>query len=247
MQLNRRRLWMTDSENASHSHGASIMRVALTTSHLAFDDVTMALTYGYSPISSESRVRILALLGDGTDRTIEELTDALGLHPNTVREHINRLAHQGHILQHIDRRKTRGRPRLLVRLATGQPGASSPVIRRKALEAARRGDLMRRVMPDTVPEGLTQTEMHQLDAITEHLEECGMNAQAHDSALAIEVSDCPHASQDGQTSERCAVHVMMMQAVLAEAGGTLTLGQHSVGSGGNTCLIQLLRTRSVSV
>lgn len=218
------------------------MRETLTSSHLTSKMRTMAHTYGYSPISSDSRVRILALLGEGTDRTIDELTDALGLHPNTVREHVNRLIAQGHILQHLDRRKTRGRPRLLFRLATGLPGASSPIIRSKVVAAARRGDLMRRLMPETIAHGLTLEEMHQLDAISEHLEETGFGADVEEADLEIHISDCVHAEDAATRNSRCAVHLMMMQSVLAEAGGNLTVSEVLPAASDGVCVVQLLRT-----
>ena len=105
----------------------------------------MATPHGYSPISSESRVRILAMLIKEPDRTIDDLTTATGLHANTIREHLQRLTESGFVVQSVEHRTTRGRPRTLYRTATGD---ESPIIQRKAEEAARRGDIMRRIMPD---------------------------------------------------------------------------------------------------
>ena len=105
----------------------------------------------YGPISSYSRVRILHLLFEaGTvqsrpELTIGELCEATGLHPNTIREHLQRLIDGGYVIQSIEHRTTRGRPRTLYSAATGLPEASSPVARDKVAEAARRGDMMRRI------------------------------------------------------------------------------------------------------
>ncbi len=74
---------------------------------------------GYSAISSYSRVEILALIQARPERTIAELTDATGLHANTVREHLQRLIEAGHVIQSTEHRITRGRPRTLYSAATG--------------------------------------------------------------------------------------------------------------------------------
>ena len=46
---------------------------------------------GYSAISSYSRVEILHLVQEQPQRTIAEIVAATKLHPNTVREHLQRL------------------------------------------------------------------------------------------------------------------------------------------------------------
>ena len=50
---------------------------------------------GYSAISNYSRVEILHLVQDRPDRTVAELVSATSLHPNTVREHLQRLIDDG--------------------------------------------------------------------------------------------------------------------------------------------------------
>ena len=51
----------------------------------------------YSAISSYSRVRVLHLLQQRPQRTIAELCQSTGLHPNTVREHLQRLIDGGYV------------------------------------------------------------------------------------------------------------------------------------------------------
>lgn len=201
----------------------------------------MATPLGYSPISSEARVRILALLAERPDRTIEELTEAVGLHPNTVREHVQRLVDLGFVLQHHEQRKTRGRPRLLFRLADGTADASSPIIRKKVREAAERGDVLRRVMPEIIPDGLSPQELHQLDAITEHLEETGFEPIFDEAALTVDLSPCAHLDDTENSPRRCGVHLSMIQSVLTEAGGPLSVGGMQASCNPRDCIIQILR------
>ncbi|MCE0509991.1 MULTISPECIES: helix-turn-helix domain-containing protein [Microbacterium] len=179
------------------------------------------------PISSYSRVQILHLLFEaGSSQTraavsIAELCEATGLHANTVREHLQRLIEGGYVIPTIEHRTTRGRPRTLYSAATGAPGASSPVARDKAKAAARRGDLMRSMLPDSAPD-LGREATYQLDALVEHLEESGFEPVVDDRRLTVDLSPCPHAA--GRSEDRpmlCRVHLELMQSVLNEAGGPL--------------------------
>lgn len=196
---------------------------------------------GYSPISSYSRVQILNLVQTRAQRTIGELCDATGLHPNTVREHLQRLIEGGYVIQATEHRTTRGRPRTLYSAATGTPEASSPIATQKATDAARRGDLMRRLVVDAASD-LDAQAVNQLDALVEHLEESGFEPFVDDTELTVDLTPCPHA--EGRPEHRpmlCAVHLGLMQGVLAAAGGPLeaacVLGSEELSQ----CAVQLRR------
>ena len=170
------------------------------------------------PISTFSRVRILHALfeggsaqDDGTrtraERTIGELCEATGLHPNTVREHLQRLIEGGYVIQASEHRTTRGRPRTLYSAVTGAADASSPIARNKAKAAAVRGDLLRRVLPASAS-ALGRDATYQLDALIEHLEESGFEPVVDDEQLTVDLSPCPHAA--GRAEDRpmlCSVHL----------------------------------------
>ncbi|WAA65661.1 helix-turn-helix transcriptional regulator [Microbacterium oxydans] len=200
------------------------------------------------PISSYSRVRILHLLFEaGSSRTraeltIAELCDATGLHPNTVREHLQRLIEGGYVIPTVEHRTTRGRPRTMYSAATGAPGASSPVARDKAKAAARRGDLMRSMLPDAASD-LGREATYQLDALVEHLEESGFEPVVDDRGLTIDLSPCPHAA--GRPEDRptlCQVHLDLMQSVLNEAGGPLEAERVHDAVLPSDCTVQLRDT-----
>lgn len=197
----------------------------------------MATPHGYSPISSESRVRILAMLIERPDRTIDDLTTATGLHPNTVREHLQRLTESGFVMHSIEHRTTRGRPRTLYRAAHGD---ESPIIQRKAEEAARRGDMMRRIMPD-VDSSLNEVEQHQIDAVVEHLEESGFDPVIDEEELTVDLTPCLHGSADEVAGARCGVHMNLIQSVLTAAGGPLAVEGMRPVCDPHDCVIQLMR------
>ncbi len=191
------------------------------------------------PISSYSRVKILHLVQTRAERTIGELCEATGLHQNTVREHLQRLIEGGYVIAQAEHRTTRGRPRTLYSAATGTPDASSPVLRDKVSAAARRGDLMRRMMPAAASE-LDEQATHQLDALVEHLEESGFEPLVDDAELTVELTPCPHAA--GHPEDRpvlCAVHLGLMQGVLTEAGGPLSAACVRTPRSPEECTVQL--------
>ncbi|WP_409047403.1 helix-turn-helix transcriptional regulator [Microbacterium sp. HA-8] len=203
----------------------------------------MAGTSGtYSAISSFSRVEILHLIQERPRRTIAELAEATGLHANTVREHLDRLTEGGHIVRETEHRTTRGRPRVLYSAATGEAEASSPIARRKAREAAERGDIMRRVMPWT---GSSVNEIgtdatHQLDAIVDHLSESGFDPLVDDKELTIDLTPCPHATaQAGHRATLCSVHRGIMQGVLTAARGPLLIDGMRSSCNPEECVVQL--------
>lgn len=197
------------------------------------------------PISSFSRVRLLHLLFEAravhgrAELTIGELCEATGLHANTVREHLQRLIEGGYVIQAIEHRTTRGRPRTLYSAATGLADASSPIARGKAKAAAERGDLLRRVLPASAS-ALGRDATYQLDALIEHLEESGFEPVVDDEQLTVDLSPCPHAA--GRAEDRpmlCSVHLGLMQGVLAEAGGPLAADAVRTSAVPADCTLQL--------
>lgn len=199
----------------------------------------------YGPISSYSRVRILHLLfeasaGDGrAELTIEQLSEATDLHANTVREHLQRLIEGGYVIQSSERRKTRGRPRTLYSAATGTPEASSPVARDKVAEAARRGDMMRRIMAEEGSE-LGREATYQLDALIEHLEESGFEPVVDEEELTVDLAPCPLVvSRPEHRQMLCHVHLGLMQGVLTQAGGPVATDCVRAAARPEDCSVQL--------
>lgn len=200
----------------------------------------------YGPISTYSRVQILHLVQSRSERTIGELSAAIGLHANTVREHLQRLIEGGYVIQTTEHRTTRGRPRTLYSAATGTPDASSPIARDKVSAAARRGDLMRRMLPETASD-LGGPATNQLDALIEHLEESGFEPVIDDAELTLDLTPCPHAA--ARPEDRpvlCHVHLSLMQGVLTEAGGPLVAECVRASAQPEECTVQLRLTEAAA-
>lgn len=195
----------------------------------------------YSAISSYSRVRLLHLLQERSERTIAELCEATGLHANTVREHLQRLIDGGYVVAQTEHRTTRGRPRVLYSAASA---GVSPIAVRKAREAAARGDLMRRIMPwtDAADAALPTEAVHQLDALADDLGDAGFDPVVDESALTLDLSPCPLADSDPAARELlCQVHLGLMDGVLAQAGGPLHVAGMAPACDAAQCVVRLAR------
>lgn len=197
------------------------------------------MAVGYSAISSYSRVEIMHLVQQRPRRTIAEIVEATDLHPNTVREHLQRLIDAGYVVLETERRTTRGRPRVLYSAATGTAEASSPIATHRVREAARRGDLLRRVYPGTQAATLAPEALHQLDALIDDLGDAGFDPLVDETALTVDLSPCPHATSARHRETLCRVHVGLMEAVLAQAGGPLAVEGIAPACDPAQCVVQL--------
>ena len=202
------------------------------------------MTPGYSAISSYSRVEIMHLIQQRARRPIAELVEATGLHPNTVREHLQRLIEAGYVIAETERRTTRGRPRVLYTAATGEAAAGeaaaySPVAVQRAKDAARRGDLLRRVYPTDAGEVLPAGALHQLDALVDDLAEAGFDPLVDEDALTVDLTPCPHAPAADHRGTLCHVHIGLMDSVLAQAGGPLKVDGIAPSCDPSQCVVHL--------
>ncbi len=199
----------------------------------------MATRPTYGPISSYSRVQILHQLQEHPRSTIAELCEVTKLHPNTVREHIQRLIDGGYITAESEHRTTRGRPRMLYSAVDGTTGEISEVAAHKAEAAAARGDALRRLFPNASHQ-LDDEAEHQLDALVEHLEESGFDPVIDEAALTLDLSPCPHAAASPEHRPTlCSVHLGLMQGVLTAAGGPLQTAFVCDPTHPSDCTVQL--------
>lgn len=195
---------------------------------------------GYSALSSYSRVEILHLIQEQPQRTIAELVAATKLHANTIREHLQRLIDDGYVIAETEKRTTRGRPRVLYSAVDGEQ-TSSPIQREKVRAAAERGDLMRRVIPGSASAELEQAAVHQIDAVVEDLMDAGFDPLVDERALTIDLTPCAHAAAQADHREvLCNVHLSLMEGVLREAGGPLSVEGMHPSCDPSVCVVQLL-------
>ena len=88
----------------------------------------------YRTLASESRMHILHVLqGQDEPITVDAVAQAVGLHINTAREHLDRLVDGGFVTRESEVRTTRGRPRMLYRSVDRMAAATMDVRAREHL------------------------------------------------------------------------------------------------------------------
>lgn len=215
----------------------------------------------YRVLSSESRVAILRLLEDrGEPLPVEEVAEAVGLHVNTVREHLDRLVVAGFADRAPEIRHTRGRPRMLYRsTATEATTELDQRVRDQLMrvllsgyprpeEARARAEQAGEVWASHYPcetagrdEG---TRASQLAALHDHFRALGFEPAPDTDGLTLRLQHCPFADLRGQDGDLvCRVHLGLTRGMLARHEGPLAVDRIvCVGEG---CEVRL-RDRSVT-
>lgn len=174
-------------------------------------------------LASFHRVHLLHLLLDGAGHPLAELAQALDVHENTAREHLQRLVAEGWVAVSTEERHHRGRPRTLYRLVT-EPVAAG---RERARHAVQLGESARRMLPvRDVTSGLSPEAQAQLDVLTEHLEATGFDPDIDEERLRVSLTACPFRSMvDEHRSLVCDVHHALICTTLAQEDGPIRAGE----------------------
>jgi predicted ArsR family transcriptional regulator len=183
-----------------------------------------------------SRSRLLAVLRQAMGPMgIRELADAVDLHPNTAREHLDQLVDAGLVTREHAAPTGRGRPGLRYR---AEPGATDDDPHAyRALASVLAGELARR--PDAVASArsageswgramargsdATSSEGAAVERLIELLAEAGFAPEAStDPGQPIRLRHCPFGSLAHERGEVvCGVHLGLMRGALRELGAPL--------------------------
>jgi predicted ArsR family transcriptional regulator len=211
-------------------------------------------------LGSASRVEILHVLQQADGPVAVDVVAAqVTRHPNTVREHLDRLVAARFAVRTCESRTTRGRPRMLYEAVPRAAGAT--------LDERVRASLTRLLLSeyddldqfdDRTPEaggpsdgtsiaGLTCADVknggslrEQLAALEVHLEDVGFDPQIDTDGRTVHLHRCPfeNLARD-RTEVMCAVHLDVVRGVMAEQGGPLTAERLEPFVGPQHCLLHL--------
>ncbi|WP_149205296.1 helix-turn-helix transcriptional regulator [Actinotalea subterranea] len=226
----------------------------------------------YRALASESRVEILALLQQrGEPVPVDEVASSVGLHVNTVREHLDRLVASGFVERQPEVRTTRGRPRMLYRSVDRAAAATIDARAREHLTrmllegygrpltsagcaAEQAGEqwaedfprLCQAPVPDQAlaPRDGTEPEALwvQLAALEQHFEDLGFAPEADAEQLEIHLRRCPFYDLARERTEVvCGVHLGLARGVLAHEGGPLRAESLEPFVGPRHCVLHLRR------
>ena len=199
----------------------------------------------YRALASGSRVAILHLL-QGADEPlgIADIATAVGLHPNTAREHLDRLIGAGFVVSETEVRLTRGRPRLRYRAVERAAAATLDVRARAQLarllvsgygktmtspadsarEAGHQWAVALAATGGERPADLSEQDAGraQVIALETHFEDLGFAPEVDPSGTEIHLRRCPFADLARErTDVVCSVHLGLAQGVLANVPGPM--------------------------
>jgi predicted ArsR family transcriptional regulator len=178
--------------------------------------------HAHRGLAQASRLQVAHLVMEHRGISLAELSEKTGLHPNTLREHVGVLLDEGIIRAEVEHRPTRGRPRTVYHPVDAS--TASEAAQRRVDEAKRRGDLMRRVVPDAAVTALEDDAVHQLDALYEHLDELGLEPEVDEERLEVALRPCGfHTLVDGHRETLCRTHEWLVREVLDRAGGPVEI------------------------
>ena len=192
-------------------------------------------------MASESRLRALDAILDAPGISLVELSEATDLHVNTLRDHVRVLEAHGLIVSEVEHRATRGRPRTVYSAVVD---ARRSKVAQARIDAARaHGDLLRRIAPSDVPDGLDVSAQHQVDVLYEHLDDAGLEPVVDEGSLSFEMAPCRyHDMIDEDRALVCGVHARLVQDVLAQTDGPLQVRRLLPFVTAHRCRLELTRS-----
>jgi len=190
---------------------------------------------------SDSRIRLMHELQKGHKRTVTELSATISLHPNTVREHLQRLIDDGFIISTVETRKTRGRPLTFYStLPNGSEKTPFSPAANKVTQASAKAELIRRVLPNDSNIDLPDPIIQQLDLLEDHLDQLGLEPRVDADGCFIQLNSCMHATKmTAGTEIVCTVHRDLIKTTLAMIDGPLTVAELQPFTKATECTIQL--------
>ena len=216
----------------------------------------------YRALASGSRVAILHLL-QGADQplVIADIAAAVGLHPNTTREHLDRLIEAGFVVSEPEVRAVRGRPRLRYRAVERAAGATLDVraraqlakllvdgygkaMRSPADSARQAGERWALALMGASDAGEPLPEPDarraQLVALATHFEDLGFDPEIAADETAVHLRRCPFADLARErTDVVCSVHLGLAQGVLANVPGPMRATALDPFVGPRHCVLHL--------
>ena len=201
---------------------------------------------GPTASGGDSRAAVLDFIEAAQDVVrVEQISEAVGLHPNTVRGHLDALLASGRITRVPDQRSTRGRPHWLY------SGTASASIRELAraldseLDRASAPDVARLAAatwaeagPDVGPVDSLEAAV---DQTTRVLTDFGFEAVRNPVGDEITLRACPYASLVHEHPVICDIHAELLGEVLTRTGQPVTLDRLDVFPRPGLCVAHLRR------
>lgn len=193
-------------------------------------------------LASARRLAILRFLRErGEPVLVTEVAAATGLHPNTAREHLDRLVSSRFVARTAEHSGAQGRPRLRYSLVRRPAAATADERFREVFLADARAALD---VPDDVGRDsradVSAPAAQQLAALELHLDDLGFAPEVAVAEHTVHLRRCPYAALAHERTElMCEVHLDLARDVLDAEGGPVTAERLEPFVGPRHCLLHL--------
>ena len=191
-------------------------------------------------LAGASRVRVLQFLRDAPEpSTASDVAQRVGLHPNTVRLHLDQLVSAGLVERTTEHRAGPGRPRLLFAARPAPTGTGSEdgesyrtlagilagqLAQRSAApeEAARAGAAWARSLPQELRGSAPATAERATGQLVDLMDRLGFAPSSPATGEPIELHRCPFGEVAAQHPDVvCGVHLGLIESVLEDLDAPL--------------------------
>ena len=224
---------------------------------------TRSDTRTHRALAGASRVRVLEFLRtEARPLSAPEVAERVGLHPNTVRLHLDQLVAAGLIERSIERRAAPGRPRLLFAALLEPPVADDgesyktlagilagqlAQLPAAAEEASRAGAAWARSLPADLHGSAPATAEHATGQLVRLMDRLGFAPSFPTAGEPIELHHCPF----GDVATRhpdvvCGVHQGLIEAVLDDLDAPVRAGRLEPFAAPGICLAHLESTTATT-
>lgn len=181
-------------------------------------------------LASRSRLAILRVLRRSDEPLLlAEVCEVTGLHPNTAREHLDRLVDGGFVERAPEHLGIRGRPRFRYASVVRPAAATADPRFREAF--------LRRAEATTEADGAAG---RQLAALELHLLDLGFDPEPDGPASCVHLRACPYLRLAGEETDlMCEVHLGLVRDVLKQEGGPVVATELEPFVGPDHCRLHL--------
>ncbi len=194
----------------------------------------------------DSRSAILAFIEAGGDVVrVEEISEGVGLHVNTVRGHLDALLAAGRITRIPDQRASRGRPHWLYSATSAASFRELGHALEVELDSSTAPEVARRAAAGwaqafPVPKPAASVD-EAVDQATTALSAFGFDAVRNPVGDQVTLRACPYASMVEEQPVICDIHAALLTEVLARTEQPVTLARLDVWPRPGLCVAHLSR------
>jgi len=197
-----------------------------------------------------SKANLLRLIGEQEGAlTIQELCDLSGLHPNTVRTHLDNLLAAGEVERESIMSKGRGRPLWAYRSAVAKVSPYEMLSQILAAQLGRVDDplLTSRAAKKWADVATTQGSVvpkdgdEAVDQAAHSLRNVGFSVSLNPMYDEITITQCPYASLVAEHPRICDVHAALVSELLNRSGQPISVESVDVWAKPGVCVAHLER------